>query len=122
MDEIMIQNLAVNGVIGIFDWERNIKQKISMDICIGCDISKASISDNIQDAVDYKKISKSIIEFVSKSEFYLIEKLANEVAKLILSFEGAQNVKLKLSKPGALRYSDNVSIFIERSLKDFPRK
>lgn len=74
MDEIMIQNLAVNGVIGIFDWERNIKQKISMDICIGCDISKASISDNIQDAVDYKKISKSIIEFVSKSEFYLIEK------------------------------------------------
>jgi dihydroneopterin aldolase len=114
MDRVFIENLSVETVIGIFDWEREIRQVVSLDLEMEFDIRNAAISDSIEDALDYKAVSKRLIRFVEHSEFQLVEALAEQCAAIILEEFPVDYVKLKLSKPGAVRGSSAVGVIIER--------
>lgn len=114
MDIVYISDLKVNTVIGIFDWERRIRQTVSLDLDMGADIRRAATSDHIDDALDYKTIGKRIIAFVEQSEFQLVETLAEKVAELVLNEFGVPWLKLRVSKPGALRGARDVGVIIER--------
>ena len=115
MDKVFIKDLEVETIIGIFGWEREVKQKVRISMEMSFDISKAGKSDEINDALDYKKIGKSVVNLVSKSSFFLVEKMAEEIAKLILKNKSISKVLVSVSKPGALRSSKNVGVKIIRS-------
>ena len=115
MDKVFIKDLEVETIIGIFGWEREVKQKVRISMEMSFDISKAGKSDEINDALDYKKIGKSVVNLVSKSSFFLVEKMAEEIAKLILKNKSISKVFVSVSKPGALRGSKNVGVKIIRS-------
>ncbi|MBI3314043.1 MAG: dihydroneopterin aldolase [Candidatus Omnitrophica bacterium] len=116
-DKIFLQSLEVRCVIGIFDWERKIRQKVLIDLEIPADIRRAAKSDSIQDTVDYKSISKHMIAFVSKSRFKLIETLAEKLARSIFANFPISEIKLRVSKPGAIRGAENVGVEITRQRK-----
>ncbi len=113
-DKIFIEGLKIPCIIGIFDWERKTKQTILIDLEISTNIRKAAKSDQIKDAVDYKSISKFILNYVQKSRFFLIETLAERLAALLLKTFKLPEIRLRVSKPGALRHSKNVGIEIFR--------
>ena len=115
MDRVFIEDLKVQTVIGIFDWEREIKQTVSLDLEMEFDIRKSAKSDAIEDTLDYKSVSKRLIHFVESSEFQLVEALAEHCANIVLSEFPVTWVQLKLSKPGAVRGSSAVGVIIERS-------
>lgn len=117
MDIVYIRDLKIDTVIGIFDWERRIRQTVSIDLEMATDIRPAAASDDIKDALDYKAVSKRIIAFVSGSEFLLVEKLSEEVASIVLNEFNVPWLRLRLSKPGAIRGSQDVGIIIERGEK-----
>ncbi|OOY84824.1 dihydroneopterin aldolase, partial [Solemya velum gill symbiont] len=83
MDIVFLQALRIDTTIGIYDWEREIRQSVVLDIEMGTDISKAAASDHIDDTLDYKAVAKRLIDFVGNSEFQLVETLAEEVCRLI---------------------------------------
>lgn len=114
MDIIFLADLRIDTVIGIFDWERRIKQTVIFDVEMAADIKKAAASDSIDDTLDYKAVAKRIIQFVEESEFQLVETLAENVAQLILSEFKVPWVRLKLNKTGAIRGASGVGIQIER--------
>jgi len=114
MDRVFIEDLRVQTVIGIFDWEREIKQTVSLDLEMAFDIAAAARSDNIADTLDYKAVSKRLIQFVEKSEYQLVEALAEECARIILAEFPVPWLRLKLGKPGAVRGSSAVGVIIER--------
>ena len=113
-DKIFIENLVIPCRIGIFDWERRIKQKIALDLEFPADIRKAARRDKIQDTADYKKIAKETIAFVSKSGFFLIETLAERLAQNLLRKFKLKEIRIRLSKPGAIRGARNVGVEIIR--------
>ena len=115
MDLVFIEDLRIQTVIGIFDWEREITQTVSLKLEMGFDISKAAESDSIEDTLDYKAVSKRLIGFVESSEFQLVESLAEECAAIVLREFPVSWLRLKLSKPGAVRGSSAVGVTIERS-------
>ncbi len=117
MDIIFLRNLRIKTIIGIFDWERKVKQTVFFDIEMATDVKKAAANDQINDALDYKSISKSIINFVEKSEFQLVETLAEKVADLIMTNFDVPWLRLSLNKKGAIRHADDVGITIERGTK-----
>jgi dihydroneopterin aldolase len=117
MDIVYIKDLCVDTVIGIFEWERERKQTVCINIEIGCDIKKAAQSDSIEHAMDYKAISKRIIHFVETHHYQLIERLAEEIAHIILSEFKTPWVKVSLGKPGAIRGAKDVGVIIERGKK-----
>ncbi|MDI1302449.1 MAG: dihydroneopterin aldolase [bacterium] len=117
MDIVYIRDLKIDTVIGIFDWERRIRQTVSIDLEMATDIRRAAASDDISDALDYKAVSKRIIAFVTASEFLLVEKLSEEVAAIVLNEFNVPWLRLRLSKPGAIRGSQDVGIIIERGEK-----
>jgi dihydroneopterin aldolase len=114
MDIIFLADLRIDTVIGIFDWERRIKQTVVFDVEMAADIKKAAASDSIDDTLDYKAVAKRIIQFVEESEFQLVETLAERVAQLILNEFKVPWVRLKLNKTGAIRGASGVGIQIER--------
>ncbi|MAJ87308.1 MAG: dihydroneopterin aldolase [Cellvibrionales bacterium TMED148] len=114
MDLVYIKNLRIETVIGIYDWEREIKQVVSMDLEMAADISMAAQTDDIEHALNYKLISKRIIKFVQEQNFKLIEAMAEEVAQIVIAEFSVPWIRLRLSKPGALRGSEDVGIIIER--------
>ena len=114
MDRVFIEDLRIQTVIGVFDWEREITQTISLDLKMAFDISKAAASDEISDTLDYKAVSKRLIQFVEGSEFQLVEALAEHCANIVLNEFPVGRVYLKLSKPGAVRGSSAVGVIIER--------
>ena len=114
MDIVYIRELEIETVIGIFDWERKIKQTVSLDLDMASDNRKAAATDKIEDAVDYKSVAKRIIDFVESSEFQLVETMAEEIASIVLNEFSVPWVKLRLSKPGAVRGSKDVGVIIER--------
>lgn len=114
MDIVYINDLKVDTVIGIFDWERRIRQNVSLDLEMATDIGKAAASDHIDDALDYKAIGKRLITFIQNSEYQLVETLAEKVASLVMAEFDVPWLKLRLSKPGALRGSRDVGVIIER--------
>jgi len=118
-DYIVLTGLKVSCNIGIFDWERKQKQRVLISLKIPCDARKASQRDNIADAVDYKKIAKITISFVKKSRFYLVETLAEKLADLLLKTFQLNEIDLSVSKPTAIRGSQNVGVKIRRTNPDF---
>jgi len=115
-DLVLIEGLEIRTVIGIYDWEREIRQTVRLDIEMAWDISKAGQSDDIADTLDYKAVSKRLIEFVEASSFGLIEKLAESCAVILLQEFQVPWLRLKMSKPGAVRGSENVAVLIERGV------
>jgi len=113
-DRIFLTGLQISCIIGIFAWERKTRQKILIDLEIPTDVRKAARRDRIEDATDYKKIAKRTAAFVKESRFYLIETLAEKLAGLLLKEFRLKEIKLRVSKPGAVRGSDNVGIEITR--------
>ena len=115
MDKVFIEGLEIEALIGIYDWERRIRQPLLFDVEMAFDNRKPAATDAIEDTLNYKDVSKRLIEFVSQSDFGLVETLAERCAALILDEFGVQQVRLKLSKPGAVRGARAVGVIIERS-------
>ena len=115
MDIVFIEDLRIETVIGIYDWERRIRQTVALDIEMRFDNTRPAATDRIDDTLDYKAVSKRLIAFVEASEFQLVETLAERCAGIITGEFGVQHVRLKLSKPGAVRGSKAVGVMIERS-------
>ncbi len=113
-DVVLIEGLEIRTVIGIYDWEREIRQTVRLDIEMDWDISKAGKTDDIADTLDYKAVSKRLIDYVENASFGLIEALAEHCAQIILQEFSVPRVRLKMSKPGAVRGSENVAVRIER--------
>lgn len=117
MDIIYIQDLKVETIIGINNWEREVRQTVSFDLEMACDIRKAAQSDHIDDALNYKTIAKRLIQFIDESNFFLIETLAERCAEIVLNEFDVRWLKLRISKPGAIRGSRDVGVIIERGEK-----
>ena len=115
MDIVFIEGLEIEALIGIYDWERRIRQPLLFDVEMAFDNRKPAASDDIADTLDYKAVSKRLIAFVSESRFGLVETLAERCASLILDEFGVARVRLKLSKPGAVRGARAVGVAIERT-------
>jgi len=121
MDKIFIHALKTEAIIGIFDWERQVKQTVIVDIEISADIAKAALSDSIDDTLNYKRVAKHVLAFVEESKFHLVETLAQHIAMLILEDFGIAWVRLSLSKPGAIRNSRDVGVMLERDRDDLKK-
>ncbi len=117
MDIIFLGGLEIKTIIGIYDWERETKQIVAFDIEMACDIAKAAKSDDIADTLDYKAVSKRVISFVEESQFFLVEKLIEEVADIIRTEFNVPWVKITLNKKGAISGASDVGIIIERGEK-----
>lgn len=117
MDIIFLKKLEIETVIGIYDWEREIKQTVVLDIEMATDISKAAASDHIDDTLDYKAVAKRLIQFVGESEFGLVETLTEKIAEIIVTEFKVPWVKIVLNKRGAIRGAEGVGIIIERGEK-----
>jgi len=113
-DIIYLRDLRIDTVIGIYDWERRIKQTIVLDIEMATDIRKAALSDNIEDTLNYKAVAKRLISFVEKSNFQLVETLAEEVARIITDEFAVPWLRLQVNKQGAVRGARDVGVIIER--------
>ena len=114
MDTIFIRELTVETVIGIYDWEREIKQAVLFDLEMACDVARAAASDSVADTLDYKAVCKRVIAFVEASEFQLVETLAERVAQLIMSEFAVPWLRVQVNKRGALRGARDVGVSIER--------
>ena len=114
-DQISISGLGVRAVIGIFDDERTRRQELQLDFLIDTDVRKAAATDQIDAAIDYKSLTKRVIQFVEESEFFLIETLAERIAALVLAEFPVRRLTLSVQKPGALRYAESVGVRIIRS-------
>jgi len=117
MDIVYIRDLRIETVIGIYDWEREIRQTVSLDLEMGTDIRKAAQSDHIDDTLDYKSVAKYLIDFVENSEFQLVETMAERISEIVLNEFNVPWMKLRLSKPGAVTGSQDVGVIIEREKK-----
>jgi dihydroneopterin aldolase len=115
MDTVFIEQLEVPALIGIYDWERRIRQPLWFDIEMQFDNRVPAASDNIEQTLDYKAISKRVTAYVEASGFGLVETLAERVAEVILAEFPVQRVRLKLSKPGAVRGARAVGVCIIRT-------
>jgi dihydroneopterin aldolase len=118
MDKIFIHALKTEAIIGIFDWERQVRQTVVVDLEFSADIRKAALSDSIDDTLNYKGVAKQVLAFIEASQFHLVETLSEHIAMLILEQFGVAWVRVALSKPGAIRSSRDVGIIIERERRD----
>ena len=114
MDKIFIHALKTETIIGIYDWERQVRQTVLIDVEISADIRKAALTDSIEDTLNYKRVAKRVLAFVEASQFHLVETLAEHLAMLILEEFGVGWVRIALSKPGAVRSSRDVGVALER--------
>ena len=119
MDIIEIDNLRLRCVIGFSPHERKDKQDVVISLRIGTDMRRAGQTDNPDDAFNYRTVTKAIIGQVEASEYYLVEKLAAEIARICVVDYAAPYVQVRVHKPGALRFSDSVGVVIERTPDDF---
>lgn len=114
MDIIFLHDLKIETVIGIWDWERKIKQTVVINLEMAADIRTAAASDNVDDTLNYKAVAKRLQQFVGDSEFQLVETLAEEIAQIVNNEFGVPWVKVRVSKPGAIRGARDVGVLIER--------
>ena len=115
MDKVFIEALEIDALIGIYDWERRIRQTLVFDLEMGFDNRAPAASDDIALTLNYKAVSKRVIAYVSQSDFGLVETLAERVAAIVIEEFGVARVRLKLSKPGAVRGARAVGVIIERT-------
>ncbi len=114
MDIVFINDLRIETIIGIYDWERKVKQTISLDLEMGADIRKSAKTDAIEDTLNYKAVAKRLIAFVGESEYQLVETLAEKITEIVLTEFNVPWIKLSVRKPGAVRNSRDVGVIIER--------
>lgn len=114
MDIVYIRDLRIDTIIGIYDWERQVRQTVSLDIEMAADIRKAAQTDDIEYALNYKAVSKRLIAYVENRNALLVESLAEEVAALVRKEFAVPWLRLRLSKPGAIRGARDVGLVIER--------
>jgi dihydroneopterin aldolase len=114
-DTVFVHELKVETIIGIWGWERKIRQTVSIDLEMGADIRRAAATDSIDDTLNYKAISKRVQQFVADSEFQLVETMAEKIAELVLQEFKVPWIQVRVSKPGAIRGAKNVGILIHRS-------
>lgn len=114
MDIIFLRDLRIDTLIGIYDWERRVRQTISLDLEMATDIRRAAATDAIDDTLNYKAVAKRVIAFVEASEFQLVETLAERITEIVLAEFGVPWVRLTLNKTGAVRGARDVGVIIER--------
>jgi dihydroneopterin aldolase len=120
-DRIFLHGLTVECIIGFIEWERRIKQTIVLDVEMPVDCARAAQSDNVDETLDYKKVAKRLIAFVSTSEFKLVETLAHRTALLIIEEFDVEWVRLSINKPGAIRGSKDVGVAVLRTRADLSK-
>lgn len=119
MDTVMIRDLSARGIIGINDWEREKKQEILINIMLYGDLLQAGRSDRIEDCINYRTVAKKVLSHAETAERYTVEALAADLAKLCLEEQGVKKVRVRVEKPGAVRFAASVGVEIERTLSDF---
>jgi dihydroneopterin aldolase len=117
-DRIFLHGLEIECIIGFIEWERRIKQTVVLDIEMPVDCARAAVNDDVADTLDYKKVAKRVIAFVSESEFKLVETMAHRLALTILDEFSIEWVRLSINKPGAIRGSKDVGVAVERTRAD----
>jgi dihydroneopterin aldolase len=117
MDIIYLHDLRIETVIGIYDWERRVKQTVILDVEMGADIRRAAASDRVDDTINYKAVAKRLLAFVGDSQFELVETLAERVAAVIMEEFGVPWVRVRVNKQGAVRGVRDVGVVIERGAK-----
>jgi dihydroneopterin aldolase len=117
MDIIYLSGLKIEAVIGVYDWERRVKQRVIIDLEMATDIRKAAATDDLNDTLNYKAVAKRLIEFVGDSQFQLVETLAERIADLIRQEFDVPWLRLRLNKQGAVRGATDVGVIIERGTK-----
>ncbi len=117
MDIIYLRKLKIDTIIGVFDWERQTRQTIIIDLEMATDIRKAAQNDRLEDTLNYKAVAKRLIDFVSNSKFQLVETLSEKIAEIVMNEFSVPWLRLQLHKPGAVRGAKDVGIIIERGNK-----
>ncbi len=117
MDIIFLNELKIDTVIGIWEWERKIRQTVVVDLEMSADIRKAAKTDSVEDTLNYKQVAKRIQQFVGDSSFQLVETLAEKIAGIIRDEFGVEWVRVSVNKPGAIRGSRDVGVRIERGTR-----
>ena len=118
MDTVFLRGLEVECVIGVFDWEREQKQKVVIDLDMDWDVRPAARDDDLEKAVDWKEVTKGLLAFVGESRFRLVESLAERVAEIVVRRFDVPRVRVRVEKPGAVRYSTTVGVEIVRTRED----
>lgn len=114
-DRIFLQGLSAECIIGFVDWERRVRQTVVIDLEVPCDCAHAAANDSVADTIDYKKLAKRVLAWVEASDFHLLETLAHRLALVLLSEFPLAWVRLRVAKPGAIRHSRDVGVWIERT-------
>lgn len=114
MDKIFLDELKIDTIIGIWEWERKIRQTVIIDVEMSADIAKAAASDSVEDTLNYKSVAKRLQQFVGDSSFQLVETLAERIAGIIREEFDVAWVRVRVHKPGAIRGSKDVGVEIER--------
>ena len=114
MDRIFITALTAETIIGIYDWEREVRQRVEIDLEIWVDLARAGTSDAIEDTLNYKSVAKRVLAFVEQSRFRLVEALAGAVARMLIDEFKVARVRVTVHKPGAIRHSRDVGVIVER--------
>ena len=114
MDLVYIRELEVETVIGVYDWEREKRQRIKLDLEMGTDIRQAANTEDVDNTLNYKSVSDRLIEFIEQSEFLLIETMAEQIAEIVLHEFSVKWLRLRLGKPGAVPQAADVGVIIER--------
>ncbi|ENM5736697.1 bifunctional dihydroneopterin aldolase/7,8-dihydroneopterin epimerase [Vibrio mimicus] len=115
MDKVFIEQLEVITTIGVYDWEQQIKQKLVLDLEMAHDNRPAGKSDDVADALDYAQVSQAVIEHIEQGRFLLVERVAEEVAELIMNRFSVPWIRIRLTKPGAVPQAKGVGVIIERA-------
>lgn len=118
MDRVFISDLIARGIIGVNDWEREKPQEVSINIVLFADLHEAGRSDNLEDSVNYRTVAKTVLAHAETAQRQTVEALAADVARLCLEQPGVQQVRVRIEKPGAVRFSRSVGVEIERSRED----
>ena len=118
-DRIQIKDLLVRGILGVNDWERTNKQDILINVLLFTDLRPAGESDDLEHTVNYRTVSRAIVDQVESSQRFTAEALAADIAKICLSNSGVERVRVRVEKPGAIRFAESVGVQIERSAGDF---
>jgi 7,8-dihydroneopterin aldolase/epimerase/oxygenase len=119
MDKIFLSALQVECIVGIWEWERRVRQTVIIDLEMAADIRRAAASDHIEDTIDYKRVAKRLLAFVGESSFNLVETLTEQIARLVVVEFGVTWVKVRVNKQGAIRGARDVGIEIERRAEDY---
>lgn len=119
MDKIFLTALNVECIVGIWDWERRVKQTVIIDVEMAADIRRAAATDSIEDTIDYKRVAKRLLQFVGESQYQLVETLTEQIGRVIVTEFGVSWVKVRLNKRGAIRGARDVGIEIERRAEDY---